>query len=87
MIVLVAYDIPANRRRARVAKLLTAFGERIQYSVFECDLTPARYLELRESLVRLVQPRLDRVSFYPVCQACFARAESIGPAYAEPLDC
>ncbi|MBL8237411.1 MAG: CRISPR-associated endonuclease Cas2 [Bryobacterales bacterium] len=87
MIVLVAYDIPANRRRARVAKLLTSFGERVQYSVFECHLTPARYLELRECLVRLVQPRLDRVSFYPLCQACFARAETIGPAYAETIEC
>jgi len=87
MIVLIAYDIPSNRRRARVSKLLTGYGERIQFSVFECHLTTARYLELRNRLVPLVQPRLDRVSFYPLCQACFDRAETLGPPYASTLEC
>jgi len=86
MIVLVAYDIPSNRRRARVAKLLIQFGERVQYSVFECDVTPIGYLELRETMVTLVKPRLDRIHFYPLCQTCFSRAESIGPAYDLPVE-
>lgn len=31
---LVAYDIPDDRRRAKVAKVLLRFGRRVQYCVF-----------------------------------------------------
>lgn len=86
MIVLVAYDIASPRRRTRVAKRLSQFGDRVQYSVFECELTPERYVELRESLVALVRPKTDRVHFYPLCQTCFGRAESLGPAFAVDPD-
>ncbi|MFI8774620.1 CRISPR-associated endonuclease Cas2 [Gordonia sp. NPDC062954] len=38
--ILVAYDITEDRRRARLAALLQAWGDRIQYSVFICHLPP-----------------------------------------------
>jgi len=50
--------------------------------VFECELTPERLTALRDRLLALVNPRTDRVHFYPVCQACFGRATSIGAPYA-----
>jgi len=81
MFVLVAYDIPSDRRRTKVAGLLANYGERIQYSVFECELTPARYAEMKSLLLTHLKTRRDRVHFYPVCQTCFGKAESVGPAY------
>ncbi|MGI6496948.1 MAG: CRISPR-associated endonuclease Cas2 [Kiritimatiellia bacterium] len=38
---LVSYDIPDDKRRARVFKLMRGWGERVQYSVFCCQLNSA----------------------------------------------
>ncbi|MFX8926207.1 CRISPR-associated endonuclease Cas2, partial [Acinetobacter baumannii] len=35
---IVAYDTPSDSRRAKLARLLKGFGERRQFSVFECRL-------------------------------------------------
>ena len=86
MKILIAYDIVSDRRRNKVAQLLANCGERVQYSVFECELTPERLGELRERLVALVNPRRDRIHLYPLCQACLGRAQSIGPTYERTLD-
>lgn len=86
MKILIAYDIPSDRRRSQVARLLANRGERVQYSVFECDLTPAGYSELQEQILALVNPRRDRIHWYPLCQACWGRARSIGPTYEQTLD-
>jgi len=51
---LIAYDITDDRRRGRVAKSLSTYGDRVQYSVFVCDLKPARCVRLRSALIRLV---------------------------------
>lgn len=82
LITIVSYDISSSRRRDKAARILKDCGERIQYSVFECELTPERLTALRDRLLALVNPRTDRVHFYPVCQACFGRATSIGAPYA-----
>jgi len=47
---LISYDIPDDRRRARVFKLMRGWGERVQYSVFCCQLNPRERLELIEAL-------------------------------------
>ena len=38
MLIVVSYDVPDDRRRTRLAHILKDFGERVQYSVFECRL-------------------------------------------------
>lgn len=63
---LVAYDIPDNKRRRRVHDLLLGYGTRVQYSVFECVLKPAKYEELQERLRRLVCLEEDNLRFYPI---------------------
>ena len=47
---LVSYDIPDDRRRARVFKLLRGWGERVQFSVFCCQLNPRERLRLIDEL-------------------------------------
>ena len=47
---LVSYDIPDDKRRVRVFKLMRGWGERVQYSVFCCQLNPRERLELIEEL-------------------------------------
>ena len=39
MFILVSYDIPNDKRRLKVMKAVQDYGTRVQYSVFECELT------------------------------------------------
>lgn len=64
---LVCYDIIDDRRRAKVARMLEGYGERVQKSVFECYLDPRREAELRRELARLADAACDRVRFYTLC--------------------
>ena len=49
----VAYDSPNTRRRRKLAKLLEGYGERLQWSVFECRLQPHQLQRLRQGLARI----------------------------------
>lgn len=58
---LVAYDIPDDRRRSRIAKALSSFGDRIQYSVFIVDVTPAAHVRLVARVRGLMKAGEDSV--------------------------
>ena len=47
---LICYDIEDDKVRARLVKLLEAYGVRIQYSVFEFNLSKARWADLKLNL-------------------------------------
>lgn len=69
MEILVAYDVstetPAGRRRLRlVADACLAYGQRVQYSVFECSLTDVQLAQLEHRLLRCINPREDRLRVY-----------------------
>lgn len=74
----VAYDIPDDRRRKRVANILEDYGERVQYSVFECELTK----EQRATMERLIADEIDEsedgVRLYAICERCVKRISILG---------
>jgi len=70
MIYLISYDIPDDKRRTRVAKLLEDYGVRVQYSVFECELTPRALDDLRLRVLNLIELSEDNVRIYRVCADC-----------------
>lgn len=72
--VVVSYDISNDRRRGKVAKLLKDYGERVQYSVFECTLRPEDLKRLRERLKPLLVLKEDDVRFYRLCETCLRKA-------------
>lgn len=79
----VAYDIPDDRRRNRVHRILSGFGRWTQYSLFECFLTRKQLVELQARLKRSglgpnLRPEEGSVRFYPLCQNCLGRVETIG---------
>lgn len=81
----IAYDISDDRRRTRVFKLLSGYGQWTQYSLFECWLTKQHLIELRAKLKRLMETG-DSVRFYPLCQSCVTRVETEGsPRPQEPV--
>ena len=55
MFYLVAYDIPDDPRRNRLARVLKDFGARVQYSVFECLLDE----QLLERMVTRIRDLLE----------------------------
>lgn len=76
MFVVIAYDISDDRRRDRVMRLLKDYGQRVQYSVFECDLTQRQYAQLRGRLRRRLRGEEDSVRYYALCLGCKAAVET-----------
>ncbi|MBO9998134.1 MAG: CRISPR-associated endonuclease Cas2 [Cyanobacteria bacterium SID2] len=63
---LICYDVTADSRRNRVAKLLLQYGLRVQKSVFECVLTQKQRKRLLERLNRTILLHEDQVRLYPL---------------------
>lgn len=74
----VAYDIPDDRRRNRVHKVLSGFGKWTQYSVFECFLSEKERVMLMEKLGKVLKAEEDSVRLYPLCAACVGKVVTIG---------
>lgn len=62
----IAYDIPDNGRRVKVANVLKSFGERVQLSVFECWLAPGQLQQLKQLLQKKLELSQDSVRIYPI---------------------
>lgn len=65
----IAYDISDDKRRKKISDLLEGYGQRVQYSVFECLLTKKKYKELQDRLQRVFQPGEDNIRFYPLSKS------------------
>ncbi len=82
----IAYDIPDDRRRTKIHKLLQGFGSWTQYSLFECFLTKKELVLLRSKLAEHLIAQQDSVRFYPMCANCLERVETVGgPPPSEAL--
>lgn len=82
----IAYDIPDDKRRTKVHKLLSGFGKWTQYSLFECFLTKKELVLLRSKLAEHLEAVQDSVRFYPLCANCLEKVETVGgPLPAEDL--
>ncbi len=82
----IAYDIPDDKRRLRVARLLERYGERVQYSVFEMYLTVAEWQQLQTQLRARLNLEEDGVRVYRLCRGCARRREQwgVGPRVEAP---
>jgi len=58
---LVAYDVSDATRLRRVHKKLLGFGDPLQYSVFQCNLSDVEKLRMVEGLSELIHHHEDRV--------------------------
>lgn len=74
--VVVVYDISDDRRRTRLHNALLDFGTPVQYSVFECWLTPDNLKRMRTRVEKVIRPRKDHVRYYLLCASCAARVET-----------
>ena len=69
MMVLVTYDVRTEseggqKRLRRISKLCQDYGQRVQYSVFECLVDPAQWTYLKQQLIAEMDPDQDSLRFY-----------------------
>ena len=88
MMVLVTYDVmitsPGGQRRLRnVAKACTNYGQRVQNSVFECVIDPAQWVNLKNTLEKIIDDKLDSLRYYYLGANYKRRVEHVGakPSY------
>jgi CRISPR-associated protein Cas2 len=88
MMVLVSYDVmvtsPGGQKRLRkVAKACTDYGQRVQYSVFECVIDPAQWVKLKNTLEKIVNDKTDSLRYYYLGANYKRRIEHVGakPSY------
>ena len=74
----IAYDIPDDRRRTKVHKILSGFGTWTQYSLFECFLSKKELVQLRAKLAKHLKEAQDSIRFYALCAACLDKVETVG---------
>jgi CRISPR-associated protein Cas2 len=83
MMILVSYDVATSdsggaRRLRRVARACQDFGQRVQYSVFEIEVDPAQWTQLKSRLLSEIDPNHDSLRFYFLGSNWQRRVEHVG---------
>ncbi len=83
MFVLISYDVATisaggERRLRRVAKACKDFGQRVQFSVFECIVDPGQWAALKQRLIDEIEPTQDSLRFYYLGSNWQRRVEHVG---------
>lgn len=83
MLILVTYDVDTTslegqRRLRRVAKECLNYGQRVQNSVFECDVDFTQFTQLKISLEKIISGDSDSVRFYHLGKNYETKVEILG---------
>lgn len=83
MFVLITYDVnitsPHGEKRLRnVARMCLNYGKRVQNSVFECILTEAQFVVLRDQLKGIIDSDQDSIRFYMLGKNWKRKVETLG---------
>ena len=83
MQLLITYDVATStvggeKRLRRAAKICLDYGQRVQNSVFECEIDPARYVELKKRLCDVIDNEHDSLRFYNLGSHWDRRVEHFG---------
>ncbi len=83
MFILVTYDVnitsPRGAKRLRnVARACLDYGKRVQNSVFECILTEAQYVVLKNKIESVIDSEQDSIRFYILGKNWKRKVETLG---------
>lgn len=83
MYILVTYDVDTTSKEGAyrlrcVAKACVDYGQRVQNSVFECEVTDAQFCLLKERIKNIIDVSLDSIRFYILSKNESRRVEVIG---------
>lgn len=77
--IVVCYDISDDDLRDRLRKTLLRYGDPVQYSVFECVLSDAKFEELRKAVARVLEGSDESdVRYYALCEASRRKTRTLG---------
>lgn len=91
MMVLVSYDVSTVDKRGRarlrrVAKACLNYGQRVQNSVFECNVDPAQWVALKNELLDTFKEEEDSLRFYHLGSNWQRRVEHFGTKKVPDLE-
>jgi len=91
MLILLTYDVstetPEGRKRLnKVAKRCVAHGQRVQNSVFECNIDWSQFIALQNELKIIINPAEDSLRFYNLGNAYKEKIVHIGIKPSIPLE-
>lgn len=83
MYILITYDVDTvsemgQKRLRQVARICKDYGQRVQNSVFECEVTEAQYVKLKDALSAAMDKNLDSIRFYHLNKNENRRVVTIG---------
>ena len=83
MYILVTYDVDTTdkvgqKRLRQVAKACLDYGQRVQNSVFECELTEVKLSLLKERIWEIIDNKVDSIRFYHLNRNENRRVEVMG---------
>jgi len=85
MYLLITYDISSDKKRRKIDKLLSSYGVRVNYSVFEVDIKRHQLPKLREKLTAQMDER-DSVRLYFLDKTAIESAQELNPKRGDPFD-
>jgi CRISPR-associated protein Cas2 len=91
MLIIVTYDVStetrAGRRRLRrVAKVCESMGQRVQKSVFECQVNDMQLEQLERALLAEIDEKEDNLRFYRITEPTEIRVKEYGHFRAVDFD-
>ena len=78
MFVMISYDIVEDKKRLKLMKFLRDYGDRVQKSVFECNLSARTYETVKAEIEKIINKRKDLVRYYRMCKGCVEKVEISG---------
>jgi len=83
ILVLITYDVntetsEGRKRLRQLSKACLDYGQRVQNSVFECEVESEQFLKIKERLVHLIDTQSDSLRFYMLGNANRKRVEHFG---------
>jgi len=78
MFLMISYDVVDDKKRLKLMKFLKDYGDRVQKSVFECNLSANTYEKVKAGVEEIINKRKDRVRYYRICKGCVDKVEISG---------
>lgn len=83
MLILITYDVntetSAGKARLRkVAKQCVNYGQRVQNSVFECNMDATKYRQVKAALEGIIDKEKDSLRFYNLGNNYKSKTEHVG---------
>ena len=83
MLILITYDVNTTtseglKRLSKIAKVCTNNGQRVQNSVFECDLDSAQLVNVRHELMKILDEKHDSLRIYHIGNKYSKKIEHYG---------